>query len=95
MPPKKNCLKELKNAVTQYNNSVSKCQVVINGKKYEKFEAFQTKLEDKFDLMCQAWEAYKEEILDKGKSEVDFNAENDSGDGPEYKHNDSWKDTRE
>ena len=95
MPPKKSTLKELKNAVTQYNNSVSKCQVVLNGKKYEKYEAFQLKLEDKFDILCQAWEAYKEDILDKGKSEVEFNAEKEDSDGPLYSHNDNWKEEKE
>ena len=47
MPPKKSNLSLLKSAVNQYNNSVSKCQVVLNGKKYDKYESTLTKLEDK------------------------------------------------
>ena len=66
MPPKKkNLLKELKTTVTQYNNQVSKCNVLLNGRKYEKYNDVQKNLKDKFDLMCQAWESYKEELTDQ------------------------------
>ena len=67
MPPKKNFLKELKNAINQYNNSVSKCQVVLNGRKFDKYEAFQSKLEDKFDGLTQPGRLIKKTSLKKGK----------------------------
>ena len=97
MSPKKSNLSLLKSAVNQYNNSVSKCQVVLNGKKYDKYESTLTKLEDKFDEVTQAWEVYKEEILEKGKTETEFNALKPAPDETEsvYTHNDAWKDNKE
>ena len=59
MPPKKSWLSLLKSAVNRYNNSVSKCQVVLNGRKYDKYESTLCKLEDKYDQLTQAWETYK------------------------------------
>ena len=96
MPPKKkNPLKELKTTVTQYNNQVSKCNVLLNGRKYEKYNDVQKNLEDKFDLMCQAWESYKEELTDQGVSEDQFNSLLEDGSGPVHTHNDSWKNGKE
>ena len=88
MPPKKSCLSLLKSAVNQYNNSVSKCQVVLNGRKYDKYESTLSKLEDKFDQLTQAWETYKEEILEKGKTVEEFNAKKPAPDEEEnvYTH---------
>ena len=74
MPPKKSLLSQLKSTINQYNNQVSKCQVVLNGKKYDKYEPTLSKLEEKFDEMTQAWENYKEELLEKGTTEEEFNA---------------------
>ena len=65
MPPKKSLLSQLKSTINQYNNQVSKCQVVLNGKKYDKYEPTLSKLEEKFDEMTQAWENYKEELIEK------------------------------
>ena len=48
--------------------------MVLNGRKFDKYEPTLTKLEDKFDQLTQAWESYREEILDKGKTEAEFNA---------------------
>ena len=97
MPPKKSNLSQLKAAVNQYNNSVSKCQVVLNGRKLDKYESTLVKLEDKFDQLTETWEIYKEEILEKGKSETEFNAMKPAPDDDEgvYKHNDAWKDAKE
>ena len=97
MPPKKSSLSQLKAAVNQYNNSVSKCQVVLNGRKLDKYESTLVKLEDKFDQLTETWEIYKEEILEKGKSETEFNAMKPAPDDDEgvYKHNDAWKDAKE
>ena len=55
MPPKKSSMSQLKSAVNQYTNSVSKCQVVLNGRKFDKYEHTLTKLEDKFEQLTQAW----------------------------------------
>ena len=74
MPPKKSLLSQLKSTINQYNNQVSKCQVVLNGKKYDKYEPTLSKLEEKFDEMTQAWENYKEELFEKGTTEEEFNA---------------------
>ena len=96
MPPKKSNLSQLKGAVIQYNNSVSKCQVVLNGRKYDKYESTLNKLEDKFDQLSQVWESYREEILDKGKTEAEFNANKPVPDEDEsvYTHNDAWKEDK-
>ena len=97
MPPKKSGLSQLKSAVNQYNNCVSKCQVVLNGTKYDKYESTLNKLEDKYDLLTQAWETFKEEILDKGKTVQEFNAKKPEPNEDEfvYTHNDSWKEDKE
>ena len=94
MPPKKSSLSQIKAAVNQYNNSVSKCQVVLNGRKFDKYESTLTKLEDKYDQLTQAWEVYREDILDKGKTEEEFNAKKPKPDEDDsvYTHNDAWKD---
>ena len=86
MPPKKNPLKELKKAATEYNNQLSKCNLILNGRKYDKYSAVQSKLEDKYDFLCQAWETNKEDILDKGSTLDEYN---------ETDYNDTWKATKE
>ena len=97
MGPKKSNLSSLRAAVNQYNNSVSKCQVVLNSKKYDKYESTLAKLEDKFDELTTAWETYKIEILEKGKTEEEFNANKPEPDQEEcvYPYNDAWKTDKE
>ena len=97
MPPKKSSLSTLKSTVVQFNNSVSKCNVVLNGKKYDKFAAVSNKLEECYDNLSTCWETYKEEFLASGKTEEDFNAKKEP---PEdhleaYVHNDAWKKDKE
>ena len=71
--------------------------MVLNGRKFDKYEPTLTKLEDKFDQLTQAWESYREEILDKGKTEAEFNAKKPAPDEDEsvYTHNDTWKEEKE
>ena len=97
MPPKKSNLSQLKAAINQYNNCVSKCNVVLNGKKYDKYESTLAKLEEKFDQVTETWEIYREEILQKGKTEAEFNAKKPEPDEDEdvYTHNDAWKAKKE
>ena len=88
MPPKKNPVKTLKSAITDHNNQVNKCQVIIHSNKLDKYSPIQSKLEDKFDALCQAWESYKEDVFEKGNTEENFNAEKEDGTGPLFVYND-------
>ena len=67
--------------------------MLINGKKYEKYQIVQDKLEDKYDSLCTAFEHCKEEILEKGQRVGEFNAL--EGDEPVYRYNDAWKQERD
>ena len=71
--------------------------MVLNGRKYDKYESTLCKLEDKFDQLTQDWETYKEEILEKGKTVEEFNAKKPAPDEEEnvHTHNDYWKDEKE
>ena len=95
MPPKKtNYLRDLKNCVIEYNNQGSKCLVILNGKKYDKFSVVQEKLEEKYDKLCQAFESYKEDMLER-ITEAEFNEVHEDGSGPVYTYNNAWKTSRD
>ena len=97
MPPKKNLISQLKGTVTQYNNAVNKCEAVLKGKRYEKYEPTLNKLEDRYDQLCENWEAYRDSILEKGTTVEEFNAKKPppNDDSNAFTHNDAWKEEKE